>query len=51
MREELREEIRRFLADIYMVRIMDIEDFDLENFAHELNRHSLMLIDTSGAFP
>jgi hypothetical protein len=48
--DQLREEVRRLLADVFKVRIVDIEDSDLENFAHELNRHGLMLIDASGAF-
>jgi acetolactate synthase small subunit len=48
--DQLREEVRRFLADIFRVRIVDIEDSELERLAQELRRHELMLIDRSATF-
>jgi hypothetical protein len=47
---DIRETVRHLLANMRHVRILDITDRELENFANELAQHDLVLIDKSGQF-
>ena len=47
---DIRETVRHMLANMRQVRILDITDQELDNFATELDRHNLVLVDKSGRF-
>lgn len=44
------EKVRRFLADLYGVRIVDVEDDDIDQFRQYLTKHGMAVAFTDVMF-